>query len=303
MNHDPHPRDPLTPEEQALARRLDQLGPHGEPSPALDARILASARAAQATPVRRVRRWPLALGLAASLVLAAGIAWRLRPLPGPMLEEGMTRTAAAPAEAIEGAGTAQETPKEKREVPSAPVAAGSATASRGRAPATDEARADTTAPAAAVTRSAPVPAPVPLPPPPEPAVVLDAPAPPAPAMAALPPPPPAPPASDAGALPPRAAAAGTPAPIARKAASPAAQAEEDAGFDAAAAADAASGDEPPEDVPPATADAPAVREAWLQRIRELLATGQTEAARASAKEFVRRHPDAPLPDDLRALAK
>ena len=37
--------EPLTPEERALAARLARLGPHGEPSPALDARILAAARA------------------------------------------------------------------------------------------------------------------------------------------------------------------------------------------------------------------------------------------------------------------
>ncbi|MGN6513883.1 MAG: tetratricopeptide repeat protein [Lysobacteraceae bacterium] len=144
--------------------------------------------------------------------------------------------------------------------------------------------------------------PVPPPPPPEPPVVLDAPAPMA-AESALPAPPVAP-APAARAAAPAAVNSAAPAPPARKAAPPAARtAESDTGFDAAAAADAAAGDEPPEDVPPATADAPAVREAWLQRIRELLASGQTDAARASLKEFVRRHPDAPLPDDLRALAR
>lgn len=56
-----------------------------------------------------------------------------------------------------------------------------------------------------------------------------------------------------------------------------------------------------EDVPPATVDAPEVRDAWLQRIRELAASGNLEAARASLREFVRRWPDYPLPDDLRAL--
>ena len=81
MSHDP---TSLNPEERELAQRLARLGPHGEPSPALDARILAAAQAAAASaPVRHRRRWPVALGAVASLALALGIAWRLRPLPGP----------------------------------------------------------------------------------------------------------------------------------------------------------------------------------------------------------------------------
>src|SRR5690606_8160110 len=46
----PGDRDALTPEERALADRLARLGPQGEPSPALDARILAAAREATAAP-------------------------------------------------------------------------------------------------------------------------------------------------------------------------------------------------------------------------------------------------------------
>lgn len=80
------PHEPLTPEERALAQSLSRLGPHGGPSPGLDARILAAARAAvqdapapggQVPPPRR--RWPLGLGVAASVLLAAGVAWQLRP--------------------------------------------------------------------------------------------------------------------------------------------------------------------------------------------------------------------------------
>lgn len=62
------------------------------------------------------------------------------------------------------------------------------------------------------------------------------------------------------------------------------------------------GDEPESDVPPATADTPAVREAWLQRIRGLVASGDIAGARASLHEFMRRYPDVVLPEDLRALA-
>ena len=80
------PHEPLTPEERALAQSLSRLGPHGGPSPGLDARVLAAARAAvqeapapggQVPPPRR--RWPLGLGVAASVLLAAGVAWQLRP--------------------------------------------------------------------------------------------------------------------------------------------------------------------------------------------------------------------------------
>jgi hypothetical protein len=307
MSQDPFPREPLTPEEQALARRLGQLGPHGEPSPALDARILAAARAPQARPAPRARRWPLALGLAASLVLAVGIAWRLRPLPGPPADEAMTRSVATPAaQPNEDANMARNAEPQVGRIPPVPAAAAEATPSRAaREPVADDMRTETTTTSArAIARSAPTSAPTPSAPMPEPTVVLDAPAPAAaPAIATLPPPPPLAAAPDAGAPQPQAAAAATPAPLARKAAPPPTQAEGDAGFDAAAAANAASGDEPPEDVPPATADAPAVREAWLQRIRELLAEGRGEDARASLKEFLHRYPDARLPDDLRALAK
>jgi len=60
-------------------------------------------------------------------------------------------------------------------------------------------------------------------------------------------------------------------------------------------------DQPLDDRPPASADSPAVREHWLQRIRELRDAGQHDAARESLREFVRRHPQAQVPDDLRAL--
>jgi len=80
------PHEPLTPEERALAQSLSRLGPHGAPSPELDARILGAARAAvEDTPSRggavppNRRRWPLGMGVAASVLLAAGIAWQLRP--------------------------------------------------------------------------------------------------------------------------------------------------------------------------------------------------------------------------------
>ena len=89
MNRRHHPLDP---EERALARHLADAGGDG-PSPELDARILAAARAAQvggAAPMpahtgqrRPRRRWPMALGLAASVTLAIGVAWQMREPPRP----------------------------------------------------------------------------------------------------------------------------------------------------------------------------------------------------------------------------
>jgi len=67
--------------------------------------------------------------------------------------------------------------------------------------------------------------------------------------------------------------------------------------DAAAAAEA--GDEAFDERPPNTADVPEVRQAWLQRIRELIASDDDDAARESLQEFKRRYPAITLPDDLR----
>lgn len=93
-------RDPFTPEERELARllpgRMDAT-----PSPEADAAVIAAARAAlqgEATqPLqgaherpadgarrhRRRARWTTLLGVAASVVVAVGLAWQLRPDPPP----------------------------------------------------------------------------------------------------------------------------------------------------------------------------------------------------------------------------
>ena len=60
-------------------------------------------------------------------------------------------------------------------------------------------------------------------------------------------------------------------------------------------------DQPQDDIPPASVDSPAVREAWLARIRELIAGERYQEARDSYAEFRRRYPDAPVPDDLDML--
>ncbi len=77
----PPPSDDDLPDEQALAALYARL-PRAEPDPALDAIVLAAA--ARATPPRRRPRWPVALGSAAVLVLAAGVAWQLRDTPPPV---------------------------------------------------------------------------------------------------------------------------------------------------------------------------------------------------------------------------
>lgn len=314
---------PLTPEERALAARLSRLGPHGEPSPALDARILAAARAglgAEATPARKQARWPLALGIAASVALAVGLAWQLRPLPDPVAYDEAANAvgvaASAPSSVMQAEEAAASAP-----VPSAAPAEPLPREGFRRAPATvretaaEQARAADTAAdnAASDTRQerAYRAQPTPPPPPPAPPRVLQAPpvVEPEAGVAAdvivLEPPPAAPATQAAKAAAP--AAPPSPQAMARDAASrrtQAAAAATEAGSARAAEATAQDTfvDEPfGEDIPPATADSPSVRDAWLHRIRELQAAGDTEAARASLQEFVRRYPDVPLPEDLRPL--
>src|SRR5690606_2387292 len=109
--------EPLTAEERDLALRLSRLESSASPSASLDARILESARSGgqaaprPATPVRPHRRWPVAMGLAASLVVAVGVAWQLRPQPDSHVIDAPAETtartgAAAPAAAVVAAPAA-----------------------------------------------------------------------------------------------------------------------------------------------------------------------------------------------------
>lgn len=264
-SHPPMPQDPmpLDPEERALAARLARLGPHGEPSPALDARVLAAAHAATSGGTHGARdargwrraRWPVGVGVAASVALAAGIAWQMRPLPAP-----------APMPATPASAEAVQAPQPIRQLagPMPQEAAGASIASDAAAPAN---------PIAARSVSA---AKAMAPPPPEAAaVVFDAPAP--VDVAAPPPAPPAPPASS------------QPQPQSQ----PRSQAQE--------ALPVLDDDAPETDVPPATVASPQVRDAWLARIRELAAGGRADEARASLAEFHRRYPAFAIPEDLRPL--
>lgn len=320
MNRRP---DPLDPNERALADLLARDAVPG-PSPQLDARILAAARTAASTPERMSRRprprWIAGMSIAATLVLAVGIAWRLRPLPErPTASEAPTMVSAV--RVIE--------PPARVASPQPPAAVGDVVYRQAQSPPAQvlskPAPAERESAAAADKAS----------PPPEPPAAFDRPSPmdtqaPSPA-----PPPPAPAVAQ------KAAANGMAAPTAstmqaektqaRTAAPDAfepARAKEDArtldriettgsrirrndtveagNVDAAAAANAAAEDGVSRAVldeePPATADSPQVQEAWLQRIRELLSAGETEAARNSLGEFRRRYPKYALPEDLRRLA-
>ncbi len=303
------PNDPtsLTPEERALAQRLARLGPNGELSPALDARILAAAHAAAIPSPRRRPRWPVALGVAASLALAIGLAWQLRPLPSSRpayrSEAESATTTAAGNVSSQAASAAPE-----RSPPASPAVQPDAPA--------------VVLPPSVQERQSPEPSLAPTPEPQADAqtpVAFDAPSPPA-AKASAPAPavapaPPAAPATREMATGPQAfgtTAAKTAADVAagtgtqpenRVLHGAAIDAEQPQSAADQSAAGTARDDEPLDDVPPATADAPAVREAWLQRIRELADAGDIEAARASLQEFVHRYPAFSLPEDLRALER
>lgn len=270
------PREPLDADERALAAALPR--PHGrsEPDAALDARILAAAHAATQAPARRKRRWPAPLALAASLCLAVGLAWQLRePAPprSPAIDAKMEP--AAPATAFMTPAPADDA----IEAPS-PVVERSAPAAAPHAATPDISRAAPEQPAA-VMPEAPPPAPV----------------------AAMPPPPPSPASPPAPRVMAEAAAAKAiaadigPPVAARALASPTGRARSAEPAERALETQ----DAPDEDVPPATASSPEVRDAWLRRIGELMGEGRLDEARASLAEFRRRYPEAKLPAELRVL--
>lgn len=110
-----YPPEPLTQEERELAQLTAQLGPQGEPSTALDARILAAAHAAldRKQAFRRKPRWPVAMGLAASVIFAVGIAWQLRPLqqaPVPVSAEAPMAAAAEQEAMADSAASVPSSP-------------------------------------------------------------------------------------------------------------------------------------------------------------------------------------------------
>lgn len=291
----------LTPEERDLAQRLAQSGPPSEPSPAVDARILAAARVAAAStpPAARSarqlphRRWPVALGLAASLVLAVGIAWQLRPLPETRTILSSEAPAASPAGSVATPAPVEPMPEARSRALVDSGTADPAPAAKTREPASTP-RKSTRIETRKIAGE-----------PAEPAIVFDMPAQPSAAKTAAPVADDAAPQAFESTAPSRRAAPTSPppAPAATQAQSAANEAARAAMAGAATDAGSLHEDEPADDVPPATADSPAVRDAWLQRIRGLVDDGDVAAARASLHEFVRRYPEFTLPEDLRALER
>lgn len=367
--------EPLSPEERALAERLSRLDAHREPAPALDAAILAAARtavkgektvepilAAAAAPAlqaaapapetandaaastvvpmrprKPMPRWPLGLSLAASLVLAAGIGWRLADGGGsegaleaaaeksmPMSDDSFASAdAAAPEE--ESVQAVILEPEMNRTPPPPPPPADAELRRRDVAAAAPIAQserkaADKTEHSAhrfemdeAVAHDA---------------VAAEASA--FPAEQTAQPPPSGGAASSVGysaAKPERTNAEGLAigrAKDEREAAksdrgealdrtqnigsrnaarsAPASPAAAAPAPPPPAPAASAVADQPYDDQPPVSADSPQFRQAWLQRIRNLLAKGETEAGRNSLQEFRRRYPDSELPEDLKKVA-
>lgn len=326
MNRD----EPLTPEERELARLLGRRVEQAPPA-ALDATILAAARAAVDAPAaeafaspdaprtqRSRSRWPAVFGIAASMVFAIGIAWQLRPEPPPV-PAGEAAVAAAPAaadvaaanqvaesSAADSAVAASETAAEPAVPQAAPVAAPPApSAARAPKPAPAEtaeapvqAARSMAADAATDTSFAALPAAAPAAAPP---------APPAPAAYSVPAPALAP--APAGALKARTAEA----PVANAADAERAQALDRVeitsmkrqapsrsapgvmrrGADAGLSADAVQAE--------VDADAQLPRRQWLQKIRARRDDGQRDLARASLERYVQQYPEARLPRDLRPL--
>ena len=294
------PNERLDAEERALAALLPRAHGRGEPGPELDARILAAAQAATrpqpAARRQRRRSWIGPTAVAASLVLAVGLAWQLRAPPVPTAHEQAADAASAESDAI--SVLAVEAPPASPEVqkPSMPTPMVAARPMPTTSPPADVAGKRLAAPAAtadvAVVAAAPVAAPPPAPPAPPVAATVDA--------VAMP-----------QAVEPARAAAMAKARASEttreqrslasgNAAAQAQDAAERAATDATTL-DTVTIDDPGEDVPPATADSPEVRDAWLLRIGELLKQGKTEDAKASLAEFKRRYPDATLPPELRKL--
>ncbi|MEO6155465.1 MAG: hypothetical protein ABIP16_07035 [Thermomonas sp.] len=341
--HSPESHQMLDAEERALVKALPRLHGRTTPGPDLDASILAAAQAAVQpasrgkSPVRPRVSWIAPAALAASMVLAVGMALQLRPLPA----FDSTPTAAQSDEAdqlavsmIESAPADMPVPMvESKPAPAQPVtparqqgtfaaanppeALPSADADAGQAPVSQS------APSVAPVMAAP-PAPAPTPPSPSPSMSSEA------SSGA---------ASSANILQTRAneramgarkSAAGAAAdivssdalvrdaapaagdktsvtgnarPPATKTAQPvsAAPVSPTLRNEAEMAADSGFADDPEVDIPPATAASPAVRDAWLRRIGQLLEQGSRLEAKASLAEFRRRYPTAVLPPALQAL--
>lgn len=310
-------RDPLSSEERELAAHLQRLGGPDGPPAALDARILAAARAAAVPPApRHASRRPrfatwlpggaiTAVGTAAALVLAIGTAWQLRPVDRPAVQR--------PAIADDGAVAFELLgPREKAVPPSAtdeasaevsaprpPVPAAAPRASTSDSTTERRVAASDAAEPTAGTRTA-------------------ASAAPAAAESDLP-------ASETASTAITAPRSALPDAVERDAATPQSAVPVDASgprrratYTTAARARAESDDRPrdaatrarPDDrdaidlaMIPVRADADLSPAEWLERIRARRDAGDVDAARESLQRFMRAHPRVRPPSDLRELAQ
>lgn len=285
--------EPLTPEERQLAARLAQLGPHGTPPPALDARIIAAARAVADGDARpRQGRWPALLGLAATLALAIGVTWQMQPGGEAASRDEAPRgrmsavATDAVADSTEPAGKqeprlADDAAQRDEQTKTVPMRIGPAAVEPDQTPA-----AVGPAKAAVSAISAPPP-PLPKPPPP----------------AAPPAPPRSPPATE------QAVDAAPPAQAEREtmtrrmpkshAESSAASAPMDPAMPAASAPAVAGGDLA---AVPVARDRELALADWLDRIRLRRDAGDLAGARESLRLLRHAYPRAVLPDDLGELA-
>ena len=326
MNRD----DALTPEERELARLLGRRTEQGPP-PALDAAILAAARAAVDAPageapltpaaprtLRPRRRWPAVFGVAASTVFAVGIAWQMRPEPQSAPAEAVSTAPAAQEMAADASAEVMASDSAAADVVAAETApaptAATAPAAAEAAPASAPAIADVPKPAPATARQAPAPMMAPAPPPAPAADTAFA----APAMPAA-----APAAPEAYSIPAPASAPAAPAAAMRARKATAATAESMSSAQATAedriALTASKQDAAGRTAPgvmrrasdaglsaeavqaEVQADAGLPRRQWLQKIRERRDSGQRDLARASLERYLQTYPEARLPKDVRPL--
>lgn len=278
MNAQLPPRGPDDPDElpddaelKALYHRL----PPSEPSPALDAAVLRAAATAVDPPVASRRpRWPLALATAATVVLAGGIAWRMRTEPAASLSQPASSaarvapsatavTAASTRELTAGSSAPMQDKASAMTRQAAPSLADHPQAAKREIGALKVASEATHAPAP--HRSAPARLMLAPPPPPAPMAPVQPPTSPLAEEPPAPPPPPAPPA------PPSYVPLAAPAPIA------------DSAADRAVARE--------------TVSSASARE--IARIRRLFERGETTQALAALKAFQQAHPGQSLPPDLR----
>ena len=321
--------------ERALARALPRLHGRTAPGPDLDARILAAAQEAvrpARSSLRATRpsvRWIAPAALAASLVLAFGMAWQLRPLPS-LHDQSVAAGSGASDASEQQAMRAIEPARDMSRTPTAPSKPDAATAAFPQRE-LDDAQAASAAAIPPPREDLPVVAPSKVQSPSastasQPLLSAEPSAAQAPSTSAtatgspvevrrdnraLAEPAVAPTAtSSANAIDRNAAVSsaektGTtdsaPQASAAKMSSPPATVPQAARNEAWMAADSVFVDDPDDDMPPATAASPAVRDAWLHRIGELLDQGKREAAKDSLAEFRRRYPAAVLPSRLRAL--